>query len=173
MPYGSIAQNVALMAPDDNWTALASDPTNTTGVQRTAGRQLVVGLLGKRQRLFLDILHKRQRAGQFHARRNDHDFSVVLRKRRLVCPLHKKGRTRTRARTRSDVVKDIDGNEYPRRGDRRPNVDGCKPQNTASERRHRNSYRQGTGGIVGYLYDSYCLRLHGQDREPSHLRSAL
>ena len=67
LPYGSIAQNVALMAPDDNWTALASEPHQYDRVQRTAGRQLVVGFLGKRQRLFLHILHKRQRAGQFHA----------------------------------------------------------------------------------------------------------
>lgn len=37
LPYGSIAQNVALMAPDDNWTALASDPTNTTGFSALPG----------------------------------------------------------------------------------------------------------------------------------------
>ena len=71
------------------------------------------------------------------------------------------------------TVKDIDGNEYPV-----VEIGGLTWMAANLKTLHLNDgteipISKRTGGIVGYLYDSYCLRLHGQDREPSHLRSAL
>ncbi len=132
------------MAPDDNWTALAPTRPIRQGSAhcRAATRR---GPSGKEAAPISGHPYTSDSGpASFTPRRNDHDFSVVLRKRRLVCPLHKKGRTRTRARTRSDSVN----------GHRRQRISlswrsaastwmAAKPQNTASERRHRNSYRQG------------------------------